>query len=847
MVLNRASLLAETVRLEDLDFSLMSVGWGGHPRLNKSIHNTPLIINGVPYEHGIGTCAVSRFAVKLGDASHFSAFVGMNDTANDVGSIVFQVFLDDQLVWESGVMRAKEPAKKINLPLNKAKIMRLVVTDAEDGISNDHANWCEGQFTVEEGGVVPEVAGLIRCQTANTRLDLHAEDTGKLFQLEYGSLTKTGKKPREVEAYPTFGNGYRLEPALQVVHTDGSISTDLRYQKHESIVEDEDRTLTKITMKDDYYPFFVVINIRAYKNSDIFEQWVEIRNEEESTVILRRFDSSSLFVPCRTAYLTQFYGQWANEANMKEEQLHDGMKVLSSRVGIRANEFRHQSFLFSPDAPAQENTGCVLGGSLEWTGKFQLTFDADVTDGVRINSGINPLASQYRLEKGETFTTPAMLWTWSDSGKGQVSRNFHRWGRKYGLRDGDKVRPVLLNNWEATYFDFNEQRLIDLFELASPLGIDCFLLDDGWFGTKFPRNNDNAGLGDWDVNPKKLPGGLPLLVKEAEKRKFHFGIWIEPEMVNPKSELYQSHPDWVIVSPHRKPIEIRNQLILDLTRPEVQQYEWEALSKTLGADPGIAYVKWDCNRYEQQPNSFYLPPEKQEHLLTIYTHELYKLMAKMAEKFPHTTAMLCSGGGGRVDYSSLRYFHSYWPSDNTNAADRVRIQWGYGHFFPPLASCNHVTKMGDCPLDFAFRVAMSGALGMDVDLSKLSKEELDFAKNVIRVYKERVAKVLIDADLYRLESPYDGKRSACLQVSPDKSKSLLFIYQIGDGGNAQIVLRGLDADKTYQITELQIPGQKQTAFADEGKTKTGAELMEQGIACPCQKRFDSIIVELVVK
>ena len=343
----------------------------------------------------------------------------------------------------------------------------------------------------------------------------------------------------------------------------------------------------------------------------MIEQWAEISHDEPQPVVLARFASAAPVFKAETYWVTQFQGNFIREAELVEERLAPGIKILDSKLGIRAHQMRNPSFMLALNGPAREESGEVVGGTLAWSGSFQFAFDLDCNNRLRALCGINPFGSEYHLERGKIFTTPAMLWSWSNQGKGQVTRNFHRWARRYGIRDGRKPRPVLLNNWEATYFNFDEQKIVSLFDGARQLGADLFLLDDGWFGNKHPRNDDKAGLGDWQANVKKLPHGLSYLATEARQRGLGFGIWIEPEMVNPASELYEQHPDWIIRQPKRDLLLSRNQLILDFTRPEVQAFEKKVIDDTLGLNPGIGYVKWDCNRYVTQPGSSYLPPERQ--------------------------------------------------------------------------------------------------------------------------------------------------------------------------------------------------------------------------------------------
>jgi len=348
---------------------------------------------------------------------------------------------------------------------------------------------------------------------------------------------------------------------------------------------------------------------------------------------------------------------------------------------------------------------------------------------------------------------------------------------------------VLLNNWYATGFDFDFNRIVGLYDPAREIGAELLLLDDGWFGNKYPRVNDQAALGDWQPNRKRLPGGLASLAAEAAKRRLKFGIWLEPEMVNPKSELYEQHPNWVIAQPKRELELQRNQLVLDLTRPEVQRFEWQVISNILSI-PGIAFAKWDCNRFISQPGSSWLPPEHQSHLFIDYVHALYALMDSTAKAFPKTELMLCAGGGGRVDYGGLRYFHEFWPSDNTDPLARVQMQWDYSYFFPAISITSHVTRQEDRPAHFACCVAMSGCFGLDLDLAKLSPEDKAICSGAVSAY-QHVRDVIHLGDLYRLETPHDSARCALNFVSTHYSHAVMFVFQMKDGRALPVRLKVL--------------------------------------------------------
>jgi alpha-galactosidase len=499
--------------------------------------------------------------------------------------------------------------------------------------------------------------------------------------------------------------------------------------------------------------------------------------------------------------------------------------------------------MLSLDGPLSETSGRVLAGSLAWSGSFQCTFDHN-GQRVRALCGVNPFASTYYLEPDTTFTTPVMIWAWSDAGAGAMSRRLHAWARDFGFRDGRAPRSVLLNNWEATGFDFDFDRIARLFAPARELGVELFLLDDGWFGNKYPRINDRAGLGDWQPNRTRLPDGLGPLAGEAKKAGLDFGIWLEPEMVNPKSELFDAHPDWAIRQPRRELELQRNQLTLDLTRPEVQRFEWSIIQQVLSI-PGISYAKWDCNRYLTQPGSSWLAPERQSHLWIDYVRNLYALMERTARTFPKTELMLCSGGGGRVDYGALKYFHEFWPSDNTDPVRRVPMQWDYSYFFPVMTLSSHVTHWGQRPMHFACTVAMSARFGMDLDLAKLPAGDKAICAGAISAYK-RIREVTHLGELYRLERPHGATRGAINFVATDKARAVVFVFQLKDGQPTPVRPQGLAPARTYTVHELN-PAPNRSPLEQEGKTMTGEELMRDGVIPSCAKAVEACALELESK
>lgn len=682
------------------------------------------------------------------------------------------------------------------------------------------------------------------------KLTLMVGNDDRLYQLYFGnadtSIIIPQKLPtREWEFLPPYGNGVLTEPAIQATHADGNTSTELHYVNHKTEVLPDGLELTTIFLKDPAYPFYVEVYLKSYPKTNILEIWNSISHDEDGKMTLYRYASASPVLKAKEYWMTQFIGNYKREATLSEEKLTEGMKILDSKLGIRATQMRIPSFMLSMNQKAEENSGEIFGASLSWPGSFQLAFDMDWNKNLRVLTGINPTGAQYHLLKGEKFTTPAIVWAYSKNGKGDISRKFHRWSTYHVIRDPQKNRPVLLNNWEATHCDFDEKKLTALFDGAQKVGAELFLVDDGWFGNgEFSRDDDKRGLGDWQVSKKKLPNGFPYLMKEAKKKKIDFGIWIEPEMVNPNSELYQKHPDWIITQPKREPILGRNQEILDLTRPEVQEFEWNVIGDILNPNPEIKYIKWDCNRYVTQPGSSYLSADEQSHLLIDYNRALLKLMERFATNFPDVMAMICSGGGGRVDFGSLKYFHSFWPSDNTDPIQRVKIQWGFSHFFPASTISSHVTRMGKSKMKFAIDVALSGVFGVDLALDNATSEEREQIAEGIRIYKSTIRNLVMSGELYRLLSPYDSPTSSLSYVSRNKEQAILYIYQIGDGNIPVIFPNGLDKDKDYLVREINIPKGTISKFQANGKKFSGAELMGKGIENPLSVKYESAVFEI---
>ena len=670
---------------------------------------------------------------------------------------------------------------------------------------------------------------------------------------EYSGIAKQYKSDEENglfnAAYTPAGSWNLVEPALQITHGDGNTSLDLKFVSFETKKIEEDVSQTNILLKDPVYADEVTLCYKMYYKENVVEQWTVITNAEKKPIKMQKYASANLYFIARDYWLMHYNGSWAREMRPEEDLLTHGIKSIDSKLGTRANLFEPSTFMVSFDKPATEDEGKVLFGQLAWSGNFKVDFEVDAYKNLRVIAGINPYASEYTLAAAQSFTTPSFIYTFSQNGKGEASRNLHHWATKYRIPDGQGSRLTLLNNWEATYFNFDENKLANLFTGAKKLGVDMFLLDDGWFGNKYPRNGDDAGLGDWQENIKKLPHGLGYLVKEARASGVKFGIWVEPEMVNPKSELYEKHKDWVIRQAERPEKYYRNQLVLDLSNPEVQNFVFGVLDTLFTKNPTLAFIKWDCNAVMFNPYSAYLQKQglSQSQLYVDYVKGLYKVLERLRAKYPSVPMMLCSGGGGRVDYGALQYFTEYWPSDNTDPLERINIQWEYSYFFPTIASCNHITDWSSVPLKFRTDVAMMGKMGYDIVVDKLSEKDLQFSQQSITTY-HTISDLVWHGDLYRLADPKENPMASLMFTNKEKSRAVVFNYltspkfRITDIAGP-IRLKGLDANKNYTVKEINIyPGAVSTIR--DGSIYSGNFLMSAGINPTINAGRTSVLLEL---
>ena len=694
---------------------------------------------------------------------------------------------------------------------------------------------------------------LIKIETERTSLIYQVADNGRLYQKYLGKKLHHDSDiqylPQGTEAYLTHGMEDYFEPAIHIRHNDYNSSLLLKYVDHSSNNTGNGINETVITLKDDKYPVTVKLHYVAYDKENIIRTFTEISHEEKKPVILSKYASSMIHLNSSKYFLTEFSGDWAHEANVTERELAFGKKVIDTKLGARANMFVSPFFQLSLDNPSQENAGEVLVGTIGWTGNFRFTFEVDNKNELRIISGINPYDSEYSLPAKEVFRTPDFYFTYSTQGKGEASRSFHDWARNHQVKKGNETRMTLLNNWESTYFDFDENKLIGLMDEATKLGVDMFLLDDGWFANKYPRSSDHQGLGDWEETAGKLPNGVGRLVEEAHKKGIKFGIWIEPEMVNPKSELYEKHKDWVIHLPNRDEYYFRNQMVLDLSNPKVQDHVFGVVDNLMTKYSGIAFFKWDCNSPITNIYSVYLK-DKQSHLYIDYVRGLYKVLDRIKAKYPDLPMMLCAGGGGRSDYEALKYFTEFWPSDNTDPIERLFIQWGYSQVFPSKTLCAHVTTWNrGTSIKFRTDVAMMCKLGFDIKLEDMNQNEHLYCDQAVKNYN-RLKPVILEGDMYRLVSPYGSNHTSSMFVGKDKKTAAVFAFDIHPRyaeKTLPVRLQGLDINKMYRVKEINMMPGSNSSLKGNDQVFSGEYLMNVGLDLFTTQQLNSRLIEITAE
>ncbi|GGI95368.1 alpha-galactosidase [Alicyclobacillus cellulosilyticus] len=655
------------------------------------------------------------------------------------------------------------------------------------------------------------------------------------------------------QEYPAYGNSDFREPAIQVQAADGSTITDLRYAGHRIVpgkpkleglpatyVEDKAEAETlEVDLFDDLIGLRVTLLYTVFPQYDVVTRSARLTNEGTSPCTILRALSMSVDFPAADFDFLQLSGAWARERTPLRRPLTLGTVSVESRRG--ASSHQHNPFVALMAKDAGEEHGDVYAVNLVYSGNFRAFCEVDQFATARLAIGINPFDFAWRLEPGECFQTPEAVMVYSAQGLGHLSRTYHRLYRERLARGKhrDAERPILINNWEATYFDFNEEKILALAQTASRLGIELFVLDDGWFGK---RNDDRSSLGDWFVNRDKLPGGLARLADAIHGMGMKFGLWVEPEMVSPDSELYRQHPDWCLHVPGRGRSEGRNQLVLDFSRPDVCDAVLEMISNVLRS-ARIDYVKWDMNRHMTEVGSALLPPERQRETAHRYMLGLYRVLEEMTARFPDVLFESCSGGGGRFDPGMLYYMPQTWTSDNTDAISRLTIQYGTSLAYPAVSMGAHVSAVPNhqvhriTPIHTRGLVAMAGNFGYELNLNALSDEELAAIRDQVAWYKS-IRRIVQFGDLYRLTSPLvpggaaaaplpgEGGPWAWLYVTPKKDQAVVTLVQVLNTPNPPLrvlKLRGLDPSAAYWVKVFD---------RDEVEVYQGDELMYAGLPVP---------------
>ncbi len=627
--------------------------------------------------------------------------------------------------------------------------------------------------------------------------------------------------------YPTNGAGDFRISALSVRGRDGNTVTDVRYVGHRIFKgkpgltglpatfgnEDECETL-EIETEDPVTGVRAFLLYTVFEDSGVMARSVRIENRGEAAVELERAYSACLELPTMDYDMVHLYGKWAKENTTTRHPLAHGIQAIQSKRGMTGPN--HNPFVALAQKHATEETGEVYGVSLIYSGNFSMEIEVDTRGCPRLLTGINPTDFRWRLEPGESFTTPEAVTVYSENGLGGMSRTLHRFYLNHLMRSvwAKRKRPLLINSWEAAYFDFDGDKLVEFARAAKELGIEMLVMDDGWFGNRF---DDHRALGDWKVNEKKLGGTLKQLVDRVNALGVQFGIWYEPEMINPDSDLFRAHPDWAVCAPGRERSMSRYQCVLDMTRKEVRDAIYEQMVSVLST-ANIAYIKWDCNRHITEAASLALPPERQGEFFHRYVLGVYDLMDRITTAFPEILLENCSSGGGRFDPGMLYYSPQIWASDNTDAIERLSIQFGASLAYPIAALGAHVSANPRTGIETRGNVALCGTFGYELDPGKLTAEEKEIVKAQVAEY-HKYYELIRYGDFYRLTAPTEDPFVCDWEFVSEDQDEVLYtrvIMRRPENLYQPVRLRGLDPEKYYEDEET-------------GQVYSGALLMHAGL------------------
>ena len=637
------------------------------------------------------------------------------------------------------------------------------------------------------------------------------------------------------QEYPPYGTTDFRYPAYEVQQPNGSHISNFVYQSHQifagkktlaelpsTYVENEDEATTlEVTLYDEVIDLRLVLSFTIYTDLAVITRQAKFTNLGQEQVSLERAMSFNLDLPDANYDFIHLDGSWSRERHISESRLTPGEHSIYSLRGASSAE--HNPFIALKRPETTENQGAAYGFSLIYSGNFLGQVVVDPHETTRVMMGIHPDRFSWDLSENESFQTPEAVLVYADQGLNQLSQTFHELYRTRLARGywRDRPRPILLNNWEATSFDFTEEKILAIADVAAEVGVELFVLDDGWFGK---RNNDRMGLGDWTPNFDKLPDGIVGLAQKVTAKGLGFGLWFEPEMVNKDSDLYRAHPDWIIQTPDRSNSPSRNQHTLDLTREEVVEYLYQSLSDILRTAP-ISYVKWDMNRYMTEVYSPTFGPTQQGRVMHKYILNLYRLLERLTTEFPQVLFESCSSGGARFDPGMLYYMPQTWTSDNTDAIERLKIQYGTSMVYPLASMGSHVSESPNqqvgrsTPLETRANVAYFGTFGYELDATEFTAEEKEVVKAQVAFFKE-YRQLIQQGKFHRLHNPFKENCAAWMVVADDQSKAVVAYYKILNGTNLgfkRLYLQGLAPTKRYRLS------------TDESAVYYGDELMSVGI------------------
>lgn len=644
------------------------------------------------------------------------------------------------------------------------------------------------------------------------------------------------------QEYPSYGTGDYRSPAFTVLQEDGSRISAFAYVGHNIFngkkelkplpatytESDEEAQTLEIILYDDLIDTELVLSYTIYEAYPVITRNARFTQKGTEKIVLERALSMSVEFGDMDFEMVHLAGAWARERYVKTRKLEMGIQSIQNLHGTGSSA-EHNPFLALKRPHTTESQGEVYGFSLVYSGNFLAQTEVTTFDLTRVTMGIHPEGFSWELNQGETFQTPEVVMVYSDQGLNKMSQVYHRLYRTRLMRGywRDKARPILLNNWEATYFDFNEEKILNIAKKAKEVGVESFVLDDGWFGA---RNDDYRGLGDWYVNLEKLPDGISGLSRKIEALGLKFGLWVELEMVNKDSDLYRAHPDWIIGAPGRFESHGRHQHVLDFSRKEVVDYIYEMISKVL-RESSISYIKWDMNRYMSEPYSRGASAAHQGMVMHKYILGVYDLYTRLTTEFPEILFESCASGGARFDPAMLYFAPQTWTSDDTDASERVKIQYGTSMVYPVVSMGSHVSAVPNhqllrtTPLETRGNVAYFGTFGYELDLNLLSDEEIEIVKKQIAFMKQYRDLIQVEGDFYRLLSPFAGNDAAWMVVSRDQTEAIAGFYQRLNKINAswlRLRLQGLSEDSLYEVSRNVL-----------GETKSyqayGSELMYAGI------------------